>query len=225
MRIDRRPLRDQVMGILRDRIVRGQLPPGQRLDEARLVAELGVSRTPLREALLGLERETLIRNEMNRGFRVTPINGEMVKEIYPILGSLEGLALRLETDDDHRLADDLQTLNAKIRGCSAGPAAVYKLDRAWHERICRGCGNDRLIQMIEELKTVARRFDMPTKRGLANVVGSCEEHEAVMDAVYAGDRFVAAQRLEQHWMNGIDVVIAWLAEQGRLPQGGGAEGR
>ena len=56
-----------------------------------------MSRTPLREGLLSLEREGFVRVQMDKGFSVGPLSGREVREAYPILSTLEELALRAST--------------------------------------------------------------------------------------------------------------------------------
>ncbi|HEU4537786.1 MAG TPA: GntR family transcriptional regulator, partial [Polyangiaceae bacterium] len=92
--LPRSRLRDEVVRELATRIASGSLAEAERLKEVELAAELGVSRTPLREALLVLEREGLVESEVNRGFRVTALSEGRVRELYPILGALEALAVR-----------------------------------------------------------------------------------------------------------------------------------
>ena len=57
------PLRDVVFNTLRDAILTGELPPGERLMEIKLADKLGVSRTPIREAIRKLELEGLVVNK------------------------------------------------------------------------------------------------------------------------------------------------------------------
>jgi DNA-binding transcriptional MocR family regulator len=72
-RIRRQSLHDVVVDRLRDLIVEGVLPPGQRLNERVLSEQLGVSRTPLRESFKVLAVEGLIALLPNRGATVTPL--------------------------------------------------------------------------------------------------------------------------------------------------------
>lgn len=65
--IRRRPLHEEVVDRLRDRIVHGELAPGTRLNERVLTAEFGISRTPLREAIKLLATEGLVELLPNRG--------------------------------------------------------------------------------------------------------------------------------------------------------------
>ena len=59
-----------------------------------MAAELGASRTPLREALFSLVHEGLIDATPDRGFSVKPLSSREVREIYPILWTLESLAVQ-----------------------------------------------------------------------------------------------------------------------------------
>lgn len=88
------PLREELRQAVLQRILRGVLPPGSRIIESKLSEELGVSRTPLREALLHLEQQGFVRSDLARGFSVEPLSQQEVREIYPIIWTLEGLALR-----------------------------------------------------------------------------------------------------------------------------------
>ncbi|MCZ7528349.1 MAG: GntR family transcriptional regulator [Acidimicrobiia bacterium] len=95
MVIERRPLRDKVREEVLERLLRGVLPVGTNINEPELARELGVSRTPLREALLSLEREGLLDTHPGRGWWVAPLTPETVLDVYPIVGTLEALAVRL----------------------------------------------------------------------------------------------------------------------------------
>jgi DNA-binding GntR family transcriptional regulator len=95
MAIQRLSLRDQVRDELAGWLNDGRLKPGQRLEEERLARAMGVSRTPLREALASLARDGLVDAVPHRGFRVPALSVEVVRDLYPIIGSLEALAVRL----------------------------------------------------------------------------------------------------------------------------------
>jgi len=85
-------LADQVYATLRDYLGGHVIRPGQRLQEATLALQLGVSRTPVREALARLESEGLIAAE-GRSFVVPVLTDTDVDEIYELRGMLEPAAL------------------------------------------------------------------------------------------------------------------------------------
>src|SRR4028119_956924 len=111
MTITRVPLREQVHHAIIGRILREELAPGARLSDSALAGELGVSRTPVREALLRLEREGFLEVDVGRGFFVKPLSAGEVREVYPILWTLEVLALRTT------LPPSRARLAAPARGC------------------------------------------------------------------------------------------------------------
>jgi len=93
--ISRTVLREQVKDVLLQRIVSGELEPGDRLVETRIAQELGTSQAPVREALRDLELLRLVESEPFRGSRVRGFGEKELVEVYPVRASLEELAARL----------------------------------------------------------------------------------------------------------------------------------
>ena len=77
---------------LREKIARGELPPGTLLRQRQLAQEFNVSPTPVREALRRLESEGLVSYEVHRGSRVATIDLEEQEENLRVLAALESLA-------------------------------------------------------------------------------------------------------------------------------------
>src|SRR4029077_5867102 len=80
--------------LIREAIIDGRLPPGQRLKEEELARELGISRTPVREALLVLQTEGLVDAAPNRGAVVRSHDGDDLEDLYQLRALLEGYATR-----------------------------------------------------------------------------------------------------------------------------------
>jgi DNA-binding GntR family transcriptional regulator len=80
--------------LIREAILDGRLPPGQRLKEEELARELGISRTPVREALLVLQTEGLVDAAPNRGAVVRSHDGDDLEDLYQLRALLEGYAAR-----------------------------------------------------------------------------------------------------------------------------------
>src|SRR5438067_4229529 len=80
--------------LIREAIIDGRLPPGQRLKEEELARELGISRTPVREALLVLQTEGLVDAAPNRGAVVRSHDGDDLEDLYQLRALLEGYAAR-----------------------------------------------------------------------------------------------------------------------------------
>src|SRR2546421_6975169 len=80
--------------LIREAILDGRLPPGQRLKEEELARELGISRTPVREALLVLQTEGLVDAAPNRGAAVRSHDVDDLEDLYQLRALLEGYAAR-----------------------------------------------------------------------------------------------------------------------------------
>ncbi|HSR98308.1 MAG TPA: FCD domain-containing protein, partial [Kofleriaceae bacterium] len=205
-------LRDDIVDRLAGLIASGGLDR-ERLKEVELARQLGVSRTPLREALLILESEGLVVSEAHKGFRVAALSEARVRELYPILGGLEGLAVRESGELLRARVGELRAVNAALRA-SRTKVRRHALDQRFHELLRDSCRNRTLVELVRRLWLQAQRFDGATDRGMADPVGSLRDHVAITDAIGRGDYAGAAQRIEHHWRRGIEVVVRWLRSRG-----------
>ena len=80
---------------IREMILHGELPPGQRVREVELAAKLGVSRTPVRESLPILAQEGVLTQLDTRGFVVRAFTPQEIMDAIDVRGALEGLAARM----------------------------------------------------------------------------------------------------------------------------------
>ncbi len=206
----RKPLRDQIYQLVLDRLLRGELPPGSRVVESELAGELGVSRTPLREALFRLEQEGFLQADLARGFTVVPLTAREVREIYPIIWTLECLALSSIGQTERVPLKELEQINVDLAQGQEDPADKLTLDSRWHEVLLRNCPNRRLLQMITSLKQVAYRYERAYMREAALVETSVEQHRLISDALERGDLAQAATLLEQNWRFGMNALLQHL---------------
>ena len=215
--IPRAPLSDQVHERILDSIDSGDLVPGDRLRDAAIASELGVSRTPVREALIRLTREGVLESDMGRGFRVRPLTLEEISEIGAILGTLESLALRrcpdFGTPQIHRLEDldrRLEQVRGDVRLC-------LDLEDEWHRLLLEECPNRRLLAFIVELRRIPRRYLSAYLREAGRLSLSTLPHAKLLDALGRRDRETASQIFEHHWRRGVEALCAWV---GRGPEPG-----
>jgi DNA-binding GntR family transcriptional regulator len=198
-KIERFALRDIVHRKLLERIVRGQLPPGSRVKDTGLSAELQVSRTPVREALLRLVKEGFLENLVGRGFMVRPLTGREVEEIYPIIWRLETLALKKIKKLSAQRISQLKTINREMSQLQSDFISLIELDQQWHNVLLSGCTNQRLMSMIEDLKSIAFRYEYAFMQDMDLVKTSMEEHNAVLVAITQKGINAAEPLLEAHW--------------------------
>ena len=210
MAIKRLNLRDEVREALLEWLASGRLAPGQRLEEERLSQALGVSRTPLREALASLAQEGVVESVPRRGFRVPRLSAERVRDLYPLIGSLEGLALRLSGTRVSELAAGLEDLNARLAVAHLTPRQRADLDRRWHEMLVSRNPNRELATLLERTRSRVRPYAASWDRSAAELEASRAEHAEIARLLGAGQVDEAAEAVLRHWVRGIRVVAAWV---------------
>jgi DNA-binding GntR family transcriptional regulator len=211
-------LRDQVRIELIDRIVRGLILPGERLNEAELAADLQISRTPLKEAILAMEREGFVTPSAGRGHVVTPLSRREVEDAYPLLMAYEALIVGRYPPDREAL-DQMAKLNAEL-GETADPYRRLELDEAFHAAIASGCDNQRLLYSRESLELVIRRYSSRYPLRAFDPELSVAEHEAIVKALSKGDTARAVGALERHWDDALDRLLTAIGLD--PPDGSGA---
>ena len=149
---------DQLAAALRERILDGDLQPGQRLIERELVATYDVARHTLRAALRRLEADGLVRVEPNRGARVADLSPEDLGELFALRLALEREAAHLALERGggrlpgavHAAARDLDRLAGRRRTSWNELAAGH---HRVHEAIVAGAGAPRIARAYAALST------------------------------------------------------------------------
>lgn len=208
--IERRPLRSEVRRALIDRLLDGSLPAGERINESTLAEEFGVSRTPLREALLGLDRDGFLFTAAGKGFVVRALTIDEVRELYPIIGGLEGLALRLTGPRAARAVVGLRSINRDLKKARSKPDELLRLDAVWHGALLALCPNKRLVSMIARLKEQALRYEYAYMRSAGQIAMSVDEHTEMARLLQSGEVVRVARLLENHWIEGVRHLERWM---------------
>ena len=204
---------DSVAIELRNMIVDGRLPAGERINELQLSQQLGVSRTPLREALARLTQEGAIRQVPRIGYFVRALTLEEFEQIYAIRPLLDPEALRLAGVPPRDRMERLRQINDEIRTESEADR-IIDLDDDWHLELIADCPNKVLIDLIRQFIQRTRRYELALKRERNNVEHSIEDHERILLALDEGDLEAACAELKQSMMTGRRPIVEWLTERG-----------
>lgn len=198
---DSLPLRDVVFHTLRDAILEGTLPPGTRLMELQLSAQLGVSRTPVREAIRLLNMEGLVKISVRRGTVVEPIRASDLRDALEVREALEELAVRKACRNmDDLTLQTLRKLEAEFErslGHSDAQASA-RLDVRFHEVITETAHNRRLTQSLAQIREELYRYRLENLKDEESFPKLVEEHRALIGAFRAGDEEMAVKVLKEH---------------------------
>ena len=194
---------------LRNLIVDGRLPAGERINEVQVAQQLGVSRTPLREALARLAQEGALRSTPGIGYFVRELTLEEFEQLYSIRPLLDPEALRLAGLPPRDRLERLQKLNSRMEKAREANA-VIDLDDAWHLELIRDCPNQVLIELIQHFSLRTRRYEIALMREQKNVSVSVANHRAIMAALRRRDLEAAIAALRVNLASGRAPIVEWL---------------
>ncbi|MCH4249353.1 MAG: GntR family transcriptional regulator [Microbacteriaceae bacterium] len=200
--LPRRLLRDEAYDRISAAIVRGELTPGEKLNDQALASWLGISRTPVREALSRLERTGLVRTVPGRETVVSELDLKMADAAVRVAAVLHSLAVReatpLITPEDleaMRAANDALEVALHERKVPAAIAA----DDAFHEVVLRRCGNPVLVSALEQVMPLLRRAEH-LRFGAFLTPDSVPQHVEILQALQDADAEAAAEAAQRNWL-------------------------
>lgn len=186
------PLKQRVYQELRAQIERGELAQGEKVGELAVSEAMGVSRTPVREALIQLEADGYLKGVPRRGFRVRSFDEQSAREVFEMLGPLDGRAALLAAP--HMTEDDLANMDFLCESMELAIAGglterYYDLQREFHQRYIDRCGNARLQRALSELmgQLSSRSYARDDAQALDNMRAANEEHHHMLGLFRAGD--------------------------------------
>jgi DNA-binding GntR family transcriptional regulator len=207
-RFKRKPLRLEVYEFLKGAIIRGELKPGQRLNEIELGQHLGISRTPIRETLMKLEHEGIVSIDPGKGAVVARLSKVDLEEIYPIVAVLEGLAARLSTS--HLNRSDLVRMkkyNKGMKEAASGRVSRFmELNAQFHQTFLENCHNDRLLATVMTFKEQIYRFSVFSLAMPSRMSQSIEEHDLIVQAFEGKKTKQVEELVKVHVLHGKEAL-------------------
>lgn len=219
-----RPLRELVFEALREAIVNGTLAPGERLMEVQLAEELGVSRTPVREAIRRLELEGYVVMVPRKGAYVASMSAKDVADVFEIRTALEGLAAELAAE--RITEEELEELERKLhyvalRVEEGDLEKLVEADTEFHDLLYRASRNQRLVQIIGNLREQIQRFRAASLATPGRMQETLEEHKKIVEAVAKRNGALARRLAEEHIENAENKMLQFLT--GKKETQGAAE--
>ena len=202
---------DRIHDQLLAEIVDGTLAPGVKLVESKLALRLGVSRTPVREALFRLHQEGFVLTAMGRGFSVKPLDDREARELFPILATLQGLALSLSAPAVALDVEALRRANKVLGRLRNRPWEAIEADTAFHRLLLRRCPNASLIAMADSVRRQLLRYEYVYMADETLVELSMAQHAEIIDCIARSDFAGAVRALQANYDSGGAVVLSKLS--------------
>jgi DNA-binding GntR family transcriptional regulator len=225
VRADRSDNISRVYHDLRALIVWGQLPPGARIAERAVADRLGVSRTPVRSALHRLQQEGFIASTERGGDQrliVTPLTQDDGRELFLIVGHLEGLAAytaaSLPKERRKKIVQRLRELNRDLAAESRRRDAVtriFDLDMEFHRTYVENVAGRRLVALHRAIKPQTERYvRLYVSVLLDELPTSVREHDLIIRAIAKGAPEAAQHAVERNWHNAANRLARIIAQHG-----------
>jgi DNA-binding GntR family transcriptional regulator len=193
---------------LKDQILRGVHPPGQKLNVSKLAEMLNTSRTPVREALRSLAMEGLVVSRLPHGLEVTNFNDESMDSLFQCNSVLEGLAARLAAErineENLLLLEECLFLAEKYHEQDQIDK-VFEKNTQFHDTIVRCSENPTLIHLVSQIRSQVlayRSFESSYKFRPTFM----EEHWNIFRAIQNRDSELAESLMRKHILDDAQAI-------------------
>lgn len=199
-------LKEKAYKIIKDKIARCELAPGEILNEKSLIEEIGASRTPIREALSRIEQENLVRIIPKRGVFVSEITMKDISEIYQVREELDPFITKLATPyvPEKELLR-YQQLFSQIDSLKYSES--IEIDDQFHSLILMSCNNSYLIQMMNNIYVQNQRIRVLSARLNNRIKVSANEHLDIISNLLKRDADKAAEAMRKHIVSSKNVAF------------------
>jgi len=194
-------LTDEIVEIIRDRILKGEYRIGEKIKENQIATEFKVSRTPIREAFKQLESEGLIDYVPNRGCFAKGFTRQDIEDIYAVRKALEIMAVEWAVS---RISDKqieaLQEQSELMEFYTAKKDSdkVLELNSSYHDIIYDAAGSRFMAQILRSYKEYiaqTRRIILYEQSYLEEIL---QEHKNILEAIIARNAEDAKNAMAEH---------------------------
>jgi DNA-binding GntR family transcriptional regulator len=205
-------LADRIAEELYGAIVDGRLRSGERLSEAAIARQMGVSRGPIREAERQLERKGLLVFVPRRGFFVRRMTGEEIRDLFGVRIALERFAVAeaIRRADDGGMARlrawQTDTPNQGDDGGRGTASDLVERDLALHRLICELSGSASLNRLFDTILTEVRLALSIININFGTAARVAQSHAPLIEAILARDEATAVAEIEAHLARSRDIL-------------------
>lgn len=198
--------KEKVYNFITDQITDGKLNRDDHITEQYLANNLKISRTPIREALLMLSNENILEKIPRKGYKIKAYTEREVKEIYGLIGLLDGkaaeLAIKYLNDEDIKLMGFyIDSMDSAI------DHSLYTeyntLQKKFHDVYLNKCPNKEIVNELNRIKEVfvGKNYDRMNQKNIQSILKSTNnEHKEILNLIKANEAQKLRDYIEnKHW--------------------------
>ncbi|HEX7021637.1 MAG TPA: GntR family transcriptional regulator [Trueperaceae bacterium] len=187
-----RTLKSQIATAIRQAILAGRLKPGDRISEAQMAQEMGVSRAPIREAINQLQEQGLVVVEPHKGSFIRELNPADIRDLIRLRAELEGYVGELLIDngiEEGLIASLNHHMDAMIAAADEDDfLKLVKHDQQFHVALYEASRSRPLIEVMNGVAFRIRIFMVVTKLLSSDLHKAAKAHSLIIHALMTGDR-------------------------------------
>jgi DNA-binding GntR family transcriptional regulator len=199
---------------LREKIITAELKSGQKLNEASLSVNLGISRPPLREAFRLLEKDHLVVNIPRKGTFVTELSTRDYEEVSQIRQMIECYAIDLLKASNVR---DLPKVDLALERASKLPMPINTVEPVellnrirvfleFHNSLVESSGNSRLTNIYHSISFNLARYQFIYFHIHGTAQHSLDDHKNILEFIKNGNYDQAKEELRKHVDYAVELV-------------------
>ncbi|CEJ15540.1 putative HTH-type transcriptional regulator YdfH [bacterium YEK0313] len=196
----------EVVRILRDRILSGEIDEGTALRQEKIATELGVSRIPVREALKHLEVEGLVKIVSHSGAVVAELSLDEIRQTFELRAVVETWLLAAAIP--FMTQQDLAEAEAIVEAMDeAGIESWGDMNWRFHERLYRPAGRDHITAMIRRIHEGTDRYIYMHMKVTDGKAKAQSDHRQILSLCRDKDLHRAVAFLQDHILDVADKLI------------------
>jgi DNA-binding GntR family transcriptional regulator len=219
MEIETLSVTNSIVEYLRGKIIIGELPGGQRLNENQLAPKLGISRPPMREAFRILEHEHVIVSIPRKGVYIKELSINDCQEVYQMREMLECYAVDLLRSKNILSLQEVSSTLTSASGLLIPPdddqdqrLKYLKIFADFHIKLVEASGNNRLDYFYKSIQSTLYRYQF-LYLSLPGAGGhSLEEHHHILNLITAGAYDEAKKSLKAHVDRMYELLVGKMKE-------------
>ena len=199
--LDNRMLSDQVVAFLNRELVLGHMQQGQRINEAELACNLGISRNPIREAIRRLEERGLLVSSPRRGTFVRTFSRTDIDDIFSFRVVVESFAIEaaLPHMDDADLDRIAGFVDAMVAAADAdNEVSLVENDLAFHLEICKLSRNRQTLHAFMNIQAEVQMLITMAEQRFETLHAAAIDHWPVVEALRTRDVTKAVSAIREH---------------------------
>jgi DNA-binding GntR family transcriptional regulator len=219
MEIETLSVTNSIVEYLRGKIIIGELPGGQRLNENQLAPKLGISRPPMREAFRILEHEHVIVSIPRKGVYIKELSINDCQEVYQMREMLECFAVDLLKAQNISSLPEVSLALTSESGLLIPPdddqdqrLKYLKIFADFHIKMVEAPGNNRLDYFYKSIQSTLYRYQFMYLSLPGAGPHSFEEHHHILNLITAGAYDEAKKSLKAHIDRMFELLVGKMKE-------------